>query len=234
MLVERRGEYALFLCASCGLVFSDPMRGAGPVCYRKAEADVDYWTRGPGLGWHHRQFLERVPACGGRLLDVGCGTGEFMASARDAGYDVWGIDFVAEKIEAARRRRGLVNAFVMTASELASSLPGKRFDVATCFEVIEHLEDPAGFIAQIKTLLNPGGYLAISVPNRVRTFAVFEKRENDGPPHHLTRWDLRSIAGFLERNGFMVVDSAIKRPDLGGWIMARTGSAFASRLFSPV
>lgn len=222
------GEYVLCRCLACDLVFSDPMRGADPQAYRAAEAHIDYWTHECALSWHHRRFLSApvVNGMGRRLLDVGCGAGEFLCAARDAGYEVWGVDFVAEKVEAARKRRGLENVYVMSVDSLAAQLAGKGFDVVTCFEVLEHLEDPAGFIRSLKGLLNPGAYLALSVPNRGRTLARFDGE--DGPPHHLTRWSLKSIVSLLERNGAVVVEHETKTPDLGGWLMAKTGSRFVA------
>lgn len=230
--LERRGEYTMRRCAVCDVVFSDPMYGADSGCYREAEAHIDYWTHEPGLSWHHRQFLAGGTIYGRRLLDVGCGTGEFLAAARDKGYEVWGLDFVAEKVEVARKRRGLENVYMMNVTQLRDTLVGKGFDVATCFEVLEHLEDPVGFIEQLKGVMNPGAYLAVSVPNRDRT--VRASGNEDDPPHHLTRWSLKSLEGFLERSGFIVTGRAVKRLDLAGYLMAKTGYAFIAGLARPL
>jgi len=213
------------------------MRGADPQTYRAAEAHIDYWTHECALSWHHRRFLAApaVYARGRRLLDVGCGAGEFLCAAAGKGYEVWGVDFVEEKVEAARKRRGLENVYAMSVDSMAEMFVGTGFDVATCFEVLEHLEDPAGFIRRLKGVLNPGAYIALSVPNRNRTLAPFDRE--DGPPHHLTRWSLESLVSLLERNGAAVIKHEVKAPDPGGWLMAKTGSrlvAAAALPFAPL
>ncbi|MBI5885810.1 MAG: class I SAM-dependent methyltransferase [Deltaproteobacteria bacterium] len=233
--VGASGQYILCRCASCDLVFSDPMAGADPQTYRAAEAHIDYWTHECALSWHHRRFLSAPAVYGRRLLDVGCGAGEFICAAAEKGYEVWGVDFVAEKVEVARKRRGLENVFAMSVDSLGERFPHRGFDVVTCFEVLEHLEDPAGFIMSLRGLLNPGAYLALSVPNRDRTLARFDRQ--DGPPHHLTRWSFKSLASLLERNGAVVVAHETKKPDPGGWLTAKTGSSrlgAVASLFKPL
>lgn len=213
-------RYRQFLCLGCGLVFSDPMKGADPKLYRGAEAHVDYWTWKFEISWHHRQFLEEKDLHGKTLLDIGCGAGEFLLEAKKAGCDVYGVDFVAEKIEAAKRRFGLENVFCATALEAADTFKGKSFDYVTFFEVLEHLEDPVGFIRQVRGLVKPRGRVALSVPNRGRTLARFDTE--DGPPHHLTRWNIKSVSGFLGLNGFKVMRYAEKKPDVEGFLKSRS------------
>ncbi len=213
-------HYRQFLCRGCGLVFSDPMKGADPKLYRGAESHVDYWTWGFEISWHHRLFLEEGELRGKRLLDIGCGAGEFLVEARKAGCEVYGVDFVEEKTVVARKRFGLENVVCASAFEAVEAFKGKAFDYVTFFEVLEHLEDPAGFISRVRGLLKPGGRVALSVPNRGRTMARFDKE--DGPPHHLTRWNVKSVTGFLSLNGFKVLRCVEKRPDIEGFLRSRS------------
>lgn len=216
----RANHYRQFLCRACGLVFSDPMKGADSRLYRGAEANVDYWTWKFEISWHHRRFLEEKELKGKTLLDIGCGAGEFLVEARKAGCDVYGVDFVAEKTEVAKKRFGLENVFCASAFETAKTFNGKSFDYVTFFEVLEHLEDPAAFIRQVRVLLKPGGRIALSVPNRGRTLAMFDTE--DGPPHHLTRWNVRSVSSFLNLNGFRVMRYVEKKPDIEGFLKSRS------------
>ncbi|MBI5970622.1 MAG: class I SAM-dependent methyltransferase [Deltaproteobacteria bacterium] len=213
-------QYKQFLCLACGLVFSEPMKGADPALYRDAESNVDYWTWNFEISWHHRQFLEEKNLVGKTLLDIGCGVGEFLVEVKKAGCDVYGVDFVAEKIVVAKKRFGLENVFCASVFDAADTFKGMGFDFVTFFEVLEHLEDPVGFIRQVRTLLNPGGCIALSVPNRGRTMARFDTE--DGPPHHLTRWNINSVTRFLGLNGFKVIRYAEKRPDIEGFLKSRS------------
>ena len=110
-----------------------------------------------------------------RLLDVGCGAGLAAEAFAALGYDVLGIDAAADPIAAATAHAegaGLTLAYrVATAETLVAE--GARFPVVTALEVIEHVADPARFLALLGSLLEPGGVLFISTLNRtVRSLAV--------------------------------------------------------------
>jgi SAM-dependent methyltransferase len=79
-----------------------------------------------------------------------------------------------------------------------------RYDAVTLFEVVEHLEDPVGYLATTSALLGPGGLIVLSVPNRDR----WPMREfTDYPPHHMTRWSPRAVIALLHRVGFDVLSA---------------------------
>lgn len=103
-------------------------------------------------------FLPRVPA-GGAILDVGCGNGEFMAAAAEAGYRPFGIDLSPAAAELCRSR-GLR---AVSGDFLTAQLPGP-FDAVTMWDVLEHLPDPASFVRRARELLAPGGVLVMKVP----------------------------------------------------------------------
>jgi 2-polyprenyl-6-hydroxyphenyl methylase/3-demethylubiquinone-9 3-methyltransferase len=103
-----------------------------------------------------------------RILDVGCGAGLLSESLAKAGHQVLGLDASAEAIAAAEAHaagRDLTLTYRTGAAEdlLAE---GQKFPVITALEVIEHVPDPAGFIATLIGLLEPGGLLFISTLNR--------------------------------------------------------------------
>lgn len=111
----------------------------------------------------------------GRLLDVGCGAGLAAEAFARLGYDVLGIDAAADPVAAAAAHAegaGLALAYrVGTAETLVAE--GARFPVVTALEVIEHVADPARFLALLASLLEPGGVLFLSTLNRtLRSLAV--------------------------------------------------------------
>ncbi len=156
-----------------------------------------------GLQWNHRQFLRDIPARGGRLLDVGCGTGEFLAAAQSAGYQVTGFDFDAQAIQKARDRFRLSDLFAGDLVDLRQRYGTQRFDVVTAFEVLEHNPNPLEFIRTLSQAVLPKGFLAISVPNRNRWPAF--RYDWDNPPNHLTRWSQGCLSRLLEENGFRIL-----------------------------
>lgn len=122
------------------------------------------------IGWIDEHIPER-----GRLLDVGCGAGLAAEAFARMGYDVLGIDAAADPISAAAAHAegaGLTLAYrVATAEALVAE--GRRFPVVTALEVIEHVADPAQFLALLSRLLEPGGSVFISTLNRtLRSLAI--------------------------------------------------------------
>ncbi|MGB9243768.1 MAG: class I SAM-dependent methyltransferase [Candidatus Acidiferrales bacterium] len=152
----------------------------------------------------HRFFLADPKAPkNGRLLDLGCGVGNFIAAARNSGFDVTGIELNPSAVRFARENYGLREVFAMRPQEFRSANPGRTFDAVTFFEVLEHQDDPQGFLNTARECLASGGHIALSVPNRSRWQKGVETL--DYPPNHLTRWSPLALRNFLEKNGFEVL-----------------------------
>jgi 2-polyprenyl-3-methyl-5-hydroxy-6-metoxy-1,4-benzoquinol methylase len=150
---------------------------------------------------------------------VGCNNGVFLAEAEKMGYDVTGLDFNRYAIEAGKQAFGLKKLYCCTLDEFSTNFPSERFDVITFFEILEHLEDPNKFIETIKGMLNPKGFIALSVPNR--HMVVNSLGATDYPPHHLTKWSSKAIKTFLESHGLTIVAHRIKdvaAEDLATWL----------------
>lgn len=222
-------KYAMNRCPSCDLVFADPCENPGAEFY---EAIGDYSERvetGKGVILQPSQklFLNRPPL-GKTLLDVGCGTGEVLAAARERGYSVAGVEFNTKFVAFCRDVRGL-DVQPLTPGELAKT--GRRFDVVSFFETLEH-NHPGEFMADVKRLLAPGGWIALSVPNRDRTYETI--REGDDPPHHLCRWTRSSLTKFLEKEGFSIVELAapVDRQNLAFQLREMTSLGLARKVAS--
>jgi 2-polyprenyl-3-methyl-5-hydroxy-6-metoxy-1,4-benzoquinol methylase len=110
-------------------------------------------------------LLRNAPT-GGRVLDVGCGSGVLGARLRERGATVWGIDAASDIAELAERRLDrFVLADVDDATSLGEALDGERFDTIVFADVLEHLPDPIGTLRGYLRLLAPGGAVLVSVPN---------------------------------------------------------------------
>jgi 2-polyprenyl-6-hydroxyphenyl methylase/3-demethylubiquinone-9 3-methyltransferase len=106
------------------------------------------------------------PLSGKRALDVGCGAGLLCEPLARLGAAVTGLDAAPENIAAAAAHAALSGLTIDYRAGSVESLGAERFDLVTSLEVIEHVSDPAGFVAGLARALAPGGLLILSTPNR--------------------------------------------------------------------
>jgi 2-polyprenyl-3-methyl-5-hydroxy-6-metoxy-1,4-benzoquinol methylase len=163
----RTAGHRLISCRACDLHFFDPMHNPGAGWYEENARCRDI-LEVDAVNWNHRQFLDDPRLAPGRLLDVGCGTGGFLAAAQAKGWEVAGIDFDAVAVRAARERLGVQSVEPWTLEEFIERRPGERFDAVTAFEVLEHVDEPRSFLERCFDLTQPGGHFAVSVPFRDR------------------------------------------------------------------
>jgi len=96
-----------------------------------------------------------------RVLDVGCGTGEFLRRLDTQWFERYGVEVNPRGVEASRRA-GLV---VYDRPLVEADFGGARFDVVTLFSVLEHLPNPVETLRVARGLLNKEGFVLLSVPN---------------------------------------------------------------------
>lgn len=184
-------NYKIYICHSCALQFSYPMKAALASHYETVE-----WY---GNRWEFNEMLIFFSNKTGKILEIGCGEGYFLVNAQEKGFNITGIDFNKSAVEVAKKK-GLEKVFSLSLEEFIQKFPHEKFDIICFYHVLEHLENPVNFIEMTKILLKPDGYLAFSFPNPNR-FKL--RRENwDYPPHHLTRWNGKSIEYLLGKTGF--------------------------------
>lgn len=136
---------------------------------------------------------------GGRVLDIGCGRGDFLMACRRKGWQVAGVEQASAPIMELRREFGLE---VFATTELGS-LPAASFHVVTMWHVFEHMADPRETLREVFRLLRPGGSLIVEVPN----FGSWQARM--GPrywfhldvPRHLLHFERPTLAAMLVAEG---------------------------------
>ncbi|MGA8940217.1 MAG: class I SAM-dependent methyltransferase, partial [Acidobacteriaceae bacterium] len=222
------GKWSMKMCPNpvCGLLWLDPM----PVAEDLPAAYEGYYTHGvetrpalyaggrflyrfvmdvalwlTGIPAERRRselmFIEDVPR--GRLLDVGCGYGTFLAAMKRRGWQVAGVDFDPVAAEAARRTYGL-DVRVGTIENVKAG--GPAYDVITASHVIEHVPDPVSFLSTCRALLKPGGLLVLKTPN---ADSFGSRRYGPAwrglePPRHLHIFTLDALQACARRAGFSV------------------------------
>ncbi len=108
------------------------------------------------------EALEKLGGGRGRLLDVGCGVGNFVLLAQERGFEASGIDVSEFAVRSAREKRGL-DVTQTTLGQL--DVEDEKYDVVTMWDLIGHVADPLREIEHARRVLRPGGCLLINTPN---------------------------------------------------------------------
>lgn len=192
----------LVRCERCGLTFA---------ARRPTEQELESHYSGYG-DWpdsaltrqRYREVLDGFESHRslGRIFDMGCGAGYFLEEAAAAGWEPHGSTVGALSVETCRAKGlSVVNA-VDTAA-----IPDGHFDVATAFEVVEHLRDPAAEARLLARVVRPGGLLYCTTPN----FSSLSRRIL-GPswrvidyPEHLIYFTAPTLKAWLEPFGFRAI-----------------------------
>ncbi|MBI4468949.1 MAG: methyltransferase domain-containing protein [Acidobacteria bacterium] len=149
------------------------------------------------------QDLQRHGASG-RLLEIGCADGEFLAVAKEAGYEVAGLEADPGSC-AAGRARGFD---VRTGTIAAAGWSAGPFDAVALYHVIEHLDSPRAMLDEIHPLLAPQGLLAIETPNiDTLWFNILGPRWRQLIPDHYFFFSPRTIALLLRDTGFQPIET---------------------------
>ena len=156
---EHNRTFRVVRCRRCTHRFCDPLPGQVADRYHDV-VDEEYLKHGDSRRLAAKKVLEsvrrHVPT--GRLLDVGCATGDFLDAARAAGFACEGLELSAWSSDLARRRGHVVHRKTLEAFARES---GAAFDIVSLIGVIEHLPHPRAEMANLKRLLRPGGLLVV-------------------------------------------------------------------------
>jgi len=153
-----------------------------------------------------RSFLLGDLRTGDRVLDLGCGAGEFTAVAAAAGARVIGVD-VAEA--ALARARAAHPGLDFRLIEIDRPLPFEdgEFELVWASEVIEHVADTGRFLEQVHRVLAPAGRLLVTTPAHGRLLLALGGIGRFSEPlgDHLHLYSRASLAAVLRRLGFRQV-----------------------------
>lgn len=174
LLMGLPGRFRLVRCPNCGLIRQNPhlswesLKNYYPEDYspyiniiEKERSMVNRIDRRYGM-WKRLNALEQYQP-GGRLLDVGCGTGIFLGEAQRSGH--WEIMGVEPNPKAAAYAQEVLKTPILALRLDKADLPADSFDVVTMWNVLEHFDSPTEDLRHAYQLIHPGGWLVMAIPN---------------------------------------------------------------------
>ncbi len=238
--LEPEGEDSWVVrCLGCSLVYLNPRPSPDrigfyyPPNYQAnmlsllAKGETNLIAR-LGFGMVRRRRTPR--AKGGRLLDIGCSNGAYLAAMREEGWDVEGVEFDRDAAEYARNSRHL-KVTEGAAEDALRERAANSFDVVTMWHVLEHAFHPAAALKQIHRVLKPGGVLMLEVPNYASPLASLFNRYwfPMDIPRHLYQFTPTTLKTMLAKAGFERIRvKGVPSPEAMVW------SAAAARRASPI
>ena len=223
------GEFPLYQC-TCGVFFLNPQ--PEPDELKKYYPDDYYPAYGEdqaSLGQRIRSFLEKVFFVGNgsqnkifkfllfpisyllrgiecrlgyKILDYGCGSGDYLSKLKKYGLNVFGYDFNSFALEIASRKG------INVLPDSFWNLPEYKnfFDVITLNHVFEHLPDPIQTLSRLKKSLKPSGTLILGVPNMNSLGSKIFSKNFVGidSPRHLFLYNLKSLRKICSGLGFRI------------------------------
>lgn len=153
------------------------------------------------LRWKYRLILKRKVR--GKLLDYGCGSGEFLAYMGKRGWEVFGMEPSALARDRANQLLGPGRRLVR---EKLEDIERKKLDVITLWHVLEHVPDPNKLLTDLKLLLADDGLIFIAVPNFESFDAQYYGKYWAGydVPRHFWHFSHSTLQRLLSNQRFVI------------------------------
>ena len=210
-------RYEVVACDACGFCFADtPVTQPAYDAYYSSMSKYADGTTSTGAGlslWDAGrleqlagQVAEFAPDPSSRILDVGCAAGGLLSALQSRGYmNVCGIDPSPSCVEVARRTAA---GRVWTGTLSGFPVAIGTFDGIILSHVMEHVRDLRDAMERIRSLLNPGGWVYIEVPDAARYEQFLVAPFQDFNTEHINHFSMTSLANLFRTCGFV--------PEVGG------------------
>lgn len=188
-----------FKCTNCGVGFYYPPCPGDDAFYGKL-ASWEWYYKHSGKSEYN--VAANLIKPGMRIIDVGCGIGEFSTHLA-VGVDFVGAELSSKSVYIAKSLGRNVNQIDITK---APQEYVNNFDVVTCFQVLEHIVSLHEFFFGLVNLCKPGGIIVIAVPNNDGFVGDAVNNIFNMPPHHILLWNKSSLHYLAKQYGLNVVD----------------------------
>ncbi len=209
-------------CCACGFIFVNPTAkdkyrdhffGKLYRTWTKVLLTPEQESMDAGKFKYGLEFIEKHMPGKGLLVDIGAGSGLFLETAKNNGWDVSGIEFNSEAVKVIQKRK--IKVFAKSLEDNIYAV--NSVDVVTIWEVLEHINHPVAFIKQVRNILKPGGLLFICVPNinALVTRILQEKSRTFGGSSHVNFFSIDTLSRLAKKNNFKVLETDNVISELG-------------------
>lgn len=208
-------DFHICECLNCGLLYTMPRPSKEKIgAYYKSDEYYSHQENKKGfvprlyeaikkINLKHKFRLASRDLPVGKLLDIGCGVGDFLHVAENRGWQCTGVEPSEEAREIARQR---IKGDLLYSEDL-EQLPDQSFDLITMWHVLEHVDDLKWQVAQLQRLIKPEGRIVIAVPN----YRSYDGRFYNAywaaydVPRHLNHFNKTVITKIFKTSGLSLV-----------------------------
>lgn len=208
-------DFHICECLSCGLLYTMPRPSKDKIgAYYKSEEYYSHQENKKGfipkvyeavkkVNLKYKYKLATYGINQGKLLDIGCGVGDFLHTAEEHEWDCTGVEPSEEAKFIARKR---IKANVITSDEM-EQIPDVTFDLITMWHVLEHVDDLKWQVDQLERLVKPQGRIVIAVPNYKSYDAQFYKElwAAYDVPRHLSHFNKTTLTKIFKSKGLELI-----------------------------
>lgn len=213
-------EFQVVECKHCGLFYVNPRPTEAEI--KKFYPEAYSWKEKLEAGLFLKKYVRRLEKTyryhlledevskvkrftgrsSGRVLDIGCGTGDRLDVFRKKGFETYGIE-ISDSADYAKE---YLNLNVLKRNLFSAGFPNQFFDIVTLYNVLEHTHDPTAICIEIHRILKDDGFLIIQVPNKKSfQYRIFkEKWAAFDVPRDLYYFETETLILLMRKVGFTV------------------------------
>jgi SAM-dependent methyltransferase len=203
----RKQGFEFVRCTDCTHIYPEPRLVQDLVAAVTSQADAADESSIHGPHAEHLAGLLLQQSAGGRLLEIGCGGGQFLRAAQLYGFDVVGLDYSSRHVDELGAEFGERTMSIEMADEV---IPWAELDVVLLTRVLEHLTEPSRLLAEARGRMNADGLLCVTVAHMAgSSYRLLGKRwDVVNPMTRVQYFTEQSLGGLLRSSGFERIERA--------------------------